>query len=199
MKKSITFLKSFLCVILVCIITVGITLLILESKLWYSHKTVLVVCCLGGGAVLCGLYEMFRENKLKDEYAKKSKQEKTELYKEIEELKNKIKNSVPINPSTITDDRTTLLHKCAVLEEFRSSFPHTVSDNYVIYNIMRTEIDVSRFSRWQIVGAFNDELWQTSVIRPDTQTYKEMLMLISGTKTPAEITGLNMPNDLLWQ
>ena len=199
MKKSITFIKTFFCFILVCSVTVGIALLILESKLWYSHKALFTVSCIGGGAALCGLYAMYRENKINSECDKKRNEDMTEYEKEIEILKEKPKNTLPINPSSITDDRTTLLHKCAVLEEFRNSFPYSVSDKYVIYNVMRTEIEVSRFSRWQIVGAFGDELWQTSVIRPDTQTYKEMLMLISATKTPQEITGLNMPNDLLWQ
>lgn len=195
MKKSVIFLKAFLCVVAVFLILSGITLLVIKSSL----ETWLTFGCVICAGVLLGLFFVSRECRHNDEKAEKSEEEKAELQQEINALKEKLKNTLPINPSSITDDRTSLLHKCAVLEEFRNSFPYSVSDKYVIYNVMRTEIEVSRFSRWQIVGAFGDELWQTSVIRPDTQTYKEMLMLISATKAPQEITGLNMPNDLLWQ
>ena len=56
-----------------------------------------------------------------------------------------------------------------------------------------------KYSRRLIVGEFGDELWKTTIIRRDMQTYGEMLTLISKTETPDGITELNEQNALPWE
>ena len=63
---------------------------------------------------------------------------------------------------------------------------------------MRTEIQVSNFSRWQVVGEYDNQLWEYTLLRPDTQSYKEMLSLVAATSVPAELEELNFSKQLLW-
>jgi len=63
---------------------------------------------------------------------------------------------------------------------------------------MRTEIQVSGYSRWQLVGEFDNQLWEYSLLRPDTQSYKEMLSLAAATSSPQELGELNVSGQLLW-
>ena len=91
-----------------------------------------------------------------------------------------------------------LRKKCETIENFRNSFPYRIADGYILYNIMRIEIQVSGFSRWQLVGEFEGQLWEYTLLRPDTQSYKEMLSLAAATAEPAELKELNISEQLLW-
>lgn len=105
----------------------------------------------------------------------------------------------PKDAQTTAPEKDELLRKkCDALETFRGSFPYKVHDGYVLYNIMRTELQVSAYSRWQLVGEYDGQLWELSLLRPDTQSYRDMLRLASSTKTPQELSELNQDNTLLW-
>ena len=106
--------------------------------------------------------------------------------------------SVPNQEESSKSDTELLLKKCETLENFRNSFPYRIADGYILYNIMRIEIQVSGFSRWQLVGEFEGQLWEYTLLRPDTQSYKEMLSLAAATAEPAELKELNISEQLLW-
>ncbi|WP_077534358.1 hypothetical protein [Massiliimalia massiliensis] len=97
-----------------------------------------------------------------------------------------------------SDEMNSLRERCETVENFRNSFPCEISDQYTIYNIMRTELNVSAFSRWKIVGRYENQLWELNVLRPDSQSYKEMLCLVSATKAPGQLQELDLSKQLLW-
>ena len=94
-----------------------------------------------------------------------------------------------------------LRQKCEALEKFRDGFPYIINSekNYLLYNVLRTEVSVSSFSRWTLVGEYNGQLWAYSLLRPDIQSYKEMLYLASGTREPRELQELDLSKQLLWK
>lgn len=95
-------------------------------------------------------------------------------------------------------DMVRLRQKCEAIEKFRNSFPLAISENYTIYNIMRIDLQTGDYSKWQIVGEYQDELWSYTLLRTDTQTFKEMLMLVSATKEPAGLKEINLGTELLY-
>ena len=92
-----------------------------------------------------------------------------------------------------------LRRKCETLEKFRSSFPYTIAEGYVLFGVMHTELKVSSFSRWLLVGEIGGQLWAYSLLRPDTQSHKEMLCLAAGTHAPKELEELDLSKQLLWE
>lgn len=92
-----------------------------------------------------------------------------------------------------------LRERCETIENFRNSFPYIIDNGYSIYNVIRTEVNVSAYSRWLIVGEYNNQLWSCYLLRPDTQTHKEMLSLAASTTDPSEIERLNQANALIFQ
>ena len=92
-----------------------------------------------------------------------------------------------------------LRRKCETLEKFRSSFPYTIAEGYVLFGVMRTELKVSAFSRWLLVGEIGGQLWAYSLLRPDTQSHKEILCLAAGTHAPKELEELDLSKQLLWE
>lgn len=74
-----------------------------------------------------------------------------------------------------------------------------LTDDHVVYAIIRTELVVGKFSTWHIIGALGNELWDCCILRSDTQTYKEMQNLISATKNYNDISTLNLGNAILWE
>lgn len=109
---------------------------------------------------------------------------------QLEEMKAKI--------SAPASDMELLRKKCETIENFRNSFPYRIAEGYILYNIMRTEIQVSGYSRWQLVGECDNQLWAYTLLRPDTQSYKEMLSLAAATSSPQELSELNISEQLLW-
>ena len=79
------------------------------------------------------------------------------------------------------------------------SFPYTIAEGYVLFGVMRTELKVSAFSRWMLVGEIGGQLWAYSLLRPDTQSHKEMLCLAAGTHAPKELEELDLSKQLLWE
>ena len=135
-----------------------------------------------------------------DQKLQASQKELRALQFQLDELKAKISAFRPETakgPAPASETEL-LRKKCETIENFRNSFPYRIADGYVLYNIMRTEIQVSGYSRWQLVGEFDNQLWEYSLLRPDTQSYKEMLSLAAATSSPQELGELNVSGQLLW-
>ena len=98
----------------------------------------------------------------------------------------------------LPEDIKNLQNKCEALENFRSSFPYKVAEGYVIYNIIRLELTAT-YSKWLIVGIFEEELWSYPIMRPAEQKYKEMLRLVSSTKEPDDLKELEQSENLFWE
>ena len=140
-----------------------------------------------------------RETELKDKSkAVAVREEKLkEQQEEFVELKQKVLAAA--RKEDALSELEQLRRKCETLEKFRSSFPYTIAEGYVLFGVMRTELKVSAFSRWLLVGEIGGQLWAYSLLRPDTQSHKEMLFLAAGTHAPKELEELDLIKQLLWE
>lgn len=215
--KGLTMMKNqkmkalfFIAVEALCILASLTGTLVCESKLPYMTKYSFVMILIVGVCILLALmlnaYERISEQLRGNSFRKKEEElqaiqkELKEIRRQNEELKSKTLVS-PQNSDTTespVSDTELLRKKCETIESFRNSFPYQIADGYILYNVMRTEIQVSGFSRWQLVGEFDNQLWEYTLLRPDTQSYKEMLSLAASTKEPAELCELNVSKQLLW-
>lgn len=147
-----------------------------------------------------------RDNRLKDTYlkeyseahdeAQKYKERLTKLAEERDSLKTQLERYIS---GEVKEEYDALKEKCETIEAFRNSFPYIIADGYILYNIMRTNLQVGKFSTWQIVGDYNGELWECSIVRPDIQSYKELLTLVAATGEPNDIRSLDQSNIMLWE
>lgn len=156
-------------------------------------------------AAVCSIV-CYRDDRLNDSYFKQitTVKEESEKYKErmmeIAEERDSVKSQLEYYTSgTVKEEYEALKNKCEAIESFRNSFPYKIADGYVLYNIMRTDLQVGRTSTWQIVGDYNGDLWECSIVRPHTQSYKELLTLAVSTKEPTEVGALNQSDTLLWE
>ena len=140
-----------------------------------------------------------RETELKDKSkAVAVREEKLkEQQEEFVELKQKVLAAA--RKEDALSELEQLRRKCETLEKFRSSFPYTIAEGYVLFGVMRTERKVSAFSRWLLVGEIGGQLWAYSLLRPDTQSHKEILCLAAGTHAPKELEELDLSKQLLWE
>ena len=46
---------------------------------------------------------------------------------------------------------------------------------------------------------YGGDLWEVSIVRPHTQSYKEMLTLVAAVTEPGKIADLNQSDTLLWE
>ena len=140
-----------------------------------------------------------RETELKDKSkAVAVREEKLkEQQEEFVELKQKVLAAA--RKEDALSELEQLRRKCETLEKFRSSFPYTIAEGYVLFGVMRTELKVSAFSRWLLVGEIGGQLWAYSLLRPDTQSHKEMLCLAARTHAPKELEELDLSKQLLWE
>ena len=139
-----------------------------------------------------------RETELKDKSkAVAVREEKLKEQEEFVELKQKVLAAA--RKEDALSELEQLRRKCETLEKFRSSFPYTIAEGYVLFGVMRTELKVSAFSRWLLVGEIGGQLWAYSLLRPDTQSHKEMLCLAAGTHAPKELEELDLSKQLLWE
>ena len=122
------------------------------------------------------------------------------LSKQIANKDNRISELVAevISKKDLPEDIKNLQSKCEALENYRSSFPYKVAEGYVIYNIIRLELTAT-YSKWLIVGIFEEELWSYPIMRPAEQKYKEMLRLVSSTKEPEDLKELEQSENLFWE
>lgn len=122
------------------------------------------------------------------------------LSKQIADKDSRISELVAevVSKKDLPEDIKNLQSKCEALENYRSSFPYKVAEGYVIYNIIRLELTAT-YSKWLIVGIFEEELWSYPIMRPAEQKYKEMLRLVSSTKEPEDLKELEQSENLFWE
>ena len=160
--------------------------------------------------VVAGIADYFlmkyRDRRIEDNFLKRynSADEEARKYKdrlaEVAEERDNYRDRLEFyTKGTVKEEYDNLRQKCEAIETFRNSFPYKTADGYVLYNIMRTDLQVGHASTWQIVGDYNGELWELSIVRPLSQTYKEMLTLVAATAEPNQIAALNQSASLLWQ
>ena len=191
MKKNAQTVTAVVVISAIFLLTVTAETAILLSGIWTREKYTLAFLALAAGiALVYPLLKGFEEKALKKGYDKAS-EEIALLERTVNELRQNIQALKETEPE--------YKRKSEVLESYRNSFPCLVQPGYTVFNVIRTEVMPDKYSRWLIVGEFGDELWKTTIIRRDMQTYGEMLTLISKTETPDGITKLNEQNALPWE
>lgn len=180
-------------------IFIGMSQILINSR--YGFITIIFV--------VTGIADYFlmkyRDRRIEDRFLKRytSAEEDAKKYKdrlsEVAEERDCLRDRLEYyTKGTVNEEYANLKQKCDTIEAFRNSFPYKIADGYVLYNIMRTDLQVGHASTWQIVGDYNGELWEISVVRPLGQTYKEMLTLVAATQEPRQIETLNQSSTLLW-
>ena len=198
MKKNAETATAVIVISAILLLTVTAETAILLSGIWTREKYTLAFLVLAAGiALVYLLFKAFEEKTLKKGYDKAS-EEISLLERQADELNRALKISEH-NLKTLKETEPEYKRKSEVLESYRNSFPCLVQPGYTVFNVIRTEVMPDKYSRWLIVGEFGDELWKTTIIRRDMQTYGEMLTLISKTETPDGITELNEQNALPWE
>lgn len=191
MKKNAQTVTAVIVISAILLLTVTAETAILLSGIWTREKYTLAFLVLAAGiALVYSLLKGFEEKAFKKGYDKAS-EEISLLERTVNELRQNIQ--------TLKETEPEYRRKSEVLESYRNSFPCLVQPGYTVFNVIRTEVMPDKYSRWLIVGEFGDELWKTTIIRRDMQTYGEMLTLISKTETPDGITKLNEQNALPWE
>ena len=181
-------------------IYIGMSEILINSR--YGFITIIFV--------VAGIADYFlmkyRDRRIEDNFLKRynSADEEARKYKdrlaEVAEERDNYRDRLEFyTKGTVKEEYDNLRQKCEAIETFRNSFPYKIADGYVLYNIMRTDLQVGHASTWQIVGDYNGELWELSIVRPLSQTYKEMLTLVAATAEPNQIAALNQSTSLLWQ
>ncbi len=170
-----------------------------------SRYGFVVIICAAATFAVCSIVS-YRDKRLNEAYFKRltNASEEADKYKkrmmDIAEERDSLKSQLEYYTSgAVKDEYETLKNKCDVIESFRNSFPYKIADGYILYNIMRINLQVGKASTWQIVGDYNGDLWECSIVRPHTQSYKELLTLVASTKEPTEIGALNQSETLLWE
>lgn len=168
-----------------------------------SKKGLVLIICLVATAVICWIVDYKDKNLEKDFKASLAEVEKErnkyidktiELAKENDTLKEQLEYYTA-SPT----DENTLKAKYDALARFQSGFPYQIAEGYKVYSIMRINLQTDKASTWQIVGEYNGDLWECSIIRPHTQSHTELLTLIASTKQPTDIEMLNQSEVLLWK
>ena len=195
MKKNAQTVTAVIAISAILLLTVTAETAILSSGIWTREKYTRAFLVLAAGiALVYLLFKAFEEKTLKKGYDKAS-EEISLLERRADELNRALKISEQ-NIKDLKESVPEYKRKSEVLESYRNSFPCLVQPGYTLFNVIRTEVVPDKYSRWLIVGEFGDELWKTTIIRRDMQTYGEMLTLISKTETPDGITELNEQNAL---
>ena len=191
MKKNAQTVTAAIAISAVFLLTVTAETAILLSGIWARERYTLAFLALAAGiALVYSQLKGFEEKAVKKGY---------ETANEQIVLLERTANELRQNIQTLKETEPEYKRKSEVLESYRNSFPCLVQPGYTVFNVIRTEVVPDKYSRWLIVGEFGDELWKTTIIRRDMQTYGEMLTLISKTETPDGITELNEQNALPWE
>lgn len=181
--------------VLESLLAIAVSMLYASNILPYMKGTLIFLSIIGGNIAIFSLTRFFYKTAIDSAleqtaaYRDKSKEleaENKHLSDKVRELESKER------------DVGRLREKCNTIEYFRNSFPLNISDEYAVYNIMRTDLQTGDYSKWQIVGVYKDELWSYTLLRPDSQTFKEMLSLVSSTKEPAGLKNINLDTELLY-
>ena len=191
MKKNAQTVTAAIAISAVFLLTVTAETAILLSGIWARERYTLAFLALAAGiALVYSLLKGFEEKAVKKGY---------ETANEQIVLLERTANELRQNIQTLKETEPEYKRKSEVLESYRNSFPCLVQPGYTVFNVIRTEVVPDKYSHWLIVGEFGDELWKTTIIRRDMQTYGEMLTLIRKTEAPDGITELNEQNALPWE
>lgn len=198
MKKNAYIIKAMIFMTVVMLLTVTAGISVLNSSIWEREKYTLAVTVIAiGTAVIYPALKRLETDAQKAGF-ESLREHNALLERQADELNRALKISEH-NLKTLKENEPEYKRKSEVLESYRNSFPCLVQPGYTLFNVIRTEVVPDKYSRWLIVGEFGDELWKTTIIRRDMQTYGEMLTLISKTETPDGITELNEQNALPWE
>lgn len=181
--------------VLESLLAIAVSMLYASNILPYMKGTLIFLSIIGGNIAIFSLTRFFYKTAID------SALEQTATYmnkcKELEAENKHLSDKVRELESKERDVGR-LREKCNTIEYFRNSFPLNISDEYAVYNIMRTDLQTGDYSKWQIVGVYKDELWSYTLLRPDSQTFKEMLSLVSSTKEPVGLKNINLDTELLY-
>lgn len=198
MKKNAQIIMTAAAISAILLLTVTAETAIILSGIWAREKYTLAFLVLAAGITLTiPLLKAFEGKALKKGYTQ-LEDKNALLEKKADELYSALKISEQ-NIKALKETEPEYKRKSEVLESYRNSFPFSVQPGYTVFNVIRTEVVPDKYSRWLIVGEFGDELWRTSIIRRDMQTYGEMLTLIGKTETPDNIAELNEQNAFPWE
>ena len=198
MKKNAYIIKAMIFTAVIMLLTVTAGVSVLNSSIWEREKYTLAVTVIAiGTAVIYPALKRLETDAQKAGF-ESLREHNALLERKAAELNRALKNSEQ-NIKELKESVPEYKRKSEVLESYRNSFPCLVQPGYTVFNVIRTEVVPDKYSRWLIVGEFGDELWKTTIIRRDMQTYGEMLTLISKTETPDSITKLNEQNALPWE
>lgn len=91
-----------------------------------------------------------------------------------------------------------LRRKCEALEKFRSSFPYTIAEGYVLFGVMRTELKVSAFAGgcWWARSRCSSGHTAPAAGYPIP---KECCVWRPETLAPKELEELDLSKQLLWE
>ena len=181
-------------------IYVGMSEIFVNSK--YGFIMVIFVAATAAVCTIIGLHDKALFKDYSDQYnlIKTENDNYKEYIIELTRQRDNYKNDLEhFTSEEFNSEYTALKAKAETLENFRNSFPMRLTDDHIIYAIIRTELVVGKFSTWHIIGALGNELWDCCILRSDTQTYKEMQNLISATKNYNDIATLNLGNAILWE
>lgn len=181
-------------------IYVGMSEIFVNSK--YGFIMVIFIAATAAVCTIVGLHDkaLFKDYSDRYNLIKKENDNYKEYIIELTRQRDNYKNDLEhFTSDEFNSEYTALKSKANALENFRNSFPMYLTDDHVVYAIIRTELVVGKFSTWHIIGALGNELWDCCILRSDTQTYKEMQNLISVTKNYNDIATLNLGNAILWE
>lgn len=189
-----------------CMLATLCGIFLFACELTDQTKYSFTVFLLAGIGVLIFQISSARDLRLWDQYSERieTEKQKSDLYyekscrleQEVSDLSSKLEK---LSPEESVKECDRLREKCEALESFRYSFPYEIFEDYVIYNIMRTDLQTEEYSSWKLVGEYGDQLWTCNLIRPYTQTYSEMLKLAGNTNNPQELDALNQGDIVLWK
>lgn len=198
--KSLFILSVINVLAIIAGIFMNMSNILVNSK--YGFITAIFAAAIAADCIIIG----YRDKSLENMYIKKYSDANDEAVKykgrmlEAIEEKDKLKSQLEYYTSgKVKEEYDAMKQKCETIENFRNSFPYKIADGYVLYNIMRTDLQAGTSSTWKIVGDYNGELWECSIVRPNNQSYKELLALSVSTSEPSQIAALNLGQTLLWE
>ena len=192
MKKITSKFKLIIAIILINSIA-GIVLdSIFRSSILGQSKVSLaiIVILLGSGAILFFINKQLNieRSNIKTEFTEDLREE----MKNIAEIVKQFLSSPTKAAQSNAANGILLEQRCKYLEEYRESFPLSLSEFFTIYAINRKSISVFSHSEWLISGDYQSQLFACNIVRRDAQTYKEMFELVSDATCPDDLFRYNI-------
>lgn len=181
-------------------IFVGMSQVLVNSKYGF-----IAMIFIGATVAVCAIVQhhdkaIFKDYSEQYNLIKKENESRKEYIIELAKQRDDYKTQLEYYTSgAVKEEYDTLKQKAEALETFRNSFPLKIAENYLVYAIIRTEVIVGKCSKWHIVGAMGNELWDCSIMRPETQSYKDMITLISATADYNGVAELDQSTAILWK